>query len=228
MSDWKEGARQFGRFVRGGSWYCGFLVAKNVEMGRAGRKSYVKNRPTNGRKVSIREFSEEAGVSQTTVSRYLKAWDKAADDGWVDPSFDLNPDDEFDLDEEENGLPPFEKYVRLVIEDEEERRRKRNNRRNNDESENEEGEEGEDEDEEDEDSSGGGSGGGGSERKTFEKEVQDRIRKAQIQLVDAFNSLTKHFRSLKLSKARREEVINQIEELEAALGSVRETLEEMK
>ena len=92
MSDWKQDAQFVGAFIRGGNWEIGLRVARNVtpNEGEGGKK------PASSGRISIRDFATEAGISKTTVSKYLAAWEWAADSGIVDYSADLSADDEYD------------------------------------------------------------------------------------------------------------------------------------
>ncbi|MER6538488.1 hypothetical protein ABT215_32805 [Streptomyces sp900105755] len=82
-------AREFGAYVRAGSWAFGLMVARSVRPGGQGADGTPK--------VSAKEFAELAGCSAERVMRYYKAWDKAADDGLV-PHFEaLAPGQEVQL-----------------------------------------------------------------------------------------------------------------------------------
>lgn len=94
----EDDAREFGEFVRhGGDWRYGMLVARWVAFGSGGKRSTEKNLSV---KRSAREFAEAAQVSQPTVGKYLKAWECAAENGYVPPSDAINPGEEIGLDEE--------------------------------------------------------------------------------------------------------------------------------
>lgn len=92
MSTWQEDARWVGTFVRGGSWECGLRIARRVEIGKG---NGVRG-PGGGKKassieeafdrVSVVAFAREAGIAESTVRRYLSAWEWAAADGLVDSS----------------------------------------------------------------------------------------------------------------------------------------------
>lgn len=95
----EDDAREFGEFVRhGGDWRYGMLVARWVEKGSGGPRLTATNIAVS--KVSSRKFAESANVSDRAVMRYLKAWDCAADNGYVPPSDAINPGEEVGLDEE--------------------------------------------------------------------------------------------------------------------------------
>ena len=100
---WKEDAKFVGAMVRGGDWEIGLRIARSVEInaGNGGdRRSESFSVPKGTLKVgktSINEFAAVAGIGVNTVRRYLAAWEWAANDGLVDASADLNPDDEYDF-----------------------------------------------------------------------------------------------------------------------------------
>lgn len=96
-----EDAREFGRHFKQGGWRLGLLVARNCEPGKPGRpKADAENpsREMDSGKVSFTDFAGEAGVSQSHVSYYYKAWKLAADDGKCQHAQSLSPEDE-DLDD---------------------------------------------------------------------------------------------------------------------------------
>jgi hypothetical protein len=92
MNSWKEDARFVGAFVRGGDWEVGLRIARNVEIG-AGEGG----EPARSRRISLEAFANEAGIDRKTVTKYLAAWEWAADAGLVDHAADLNPDDSYDF-----------------------------------------------------------------------------------------------------------------------------------
>ena len=77
---YEEDVRFVGAFVRGGNWEVGLRVARNV--GRGQMPSTAK------------DFARDAGISVDSVRRYLRAWNQAAADGYVDPAVALTPDTE--------------------------------------------------------------------------------------------------------------------------------------
>ncbi|EPD64134.1 hypothetical protein [Streptomyces sp. HGB0020] len=82
-------AREFGVYARTGGWAFGLMVARSVRPGGQGAEETPK--------VSAKEFAELAGCSPDRVTRYYKAWDRAADDGMV-PHFEaLTPGQEVEL-----------------------------------------------------------------------------------------------------------------------------------
>jgi hypothetical protein len=85
MHNWKEDAREFGRFVKKGGWYVAYLAARRVVEG-TGNGRPAKNAETSERsEVSAAMFAKEAGLSDKTVTAYLRTWDRAADNGVVPP-----------------------------------------------------------------------------------------------------------------------------------------------
>jgi hypothetical protein len=105
-------AREFGIHMRQGGWRLGLLVARNVEKKSTAHRPHVTNRDKND-KVSAREFSEVAGVDRNKVLRYLKAWNIAAEDGFVPPSSELSPGEEVDLNVDK--LPEWTTYLRQTL-----------------------------------------------------------------------------------------------------------------
>ena len=100
-----EDARVVGEFIRhGGGWGIGFRVAKWVEHKSAGRPSVVPEIGANGPiKVSCRKFAEVAGVEHKRISRYLRAWDAAANANKVPYSSEITPDTVWEPDEDQLG-----------------------------------------------------------------------------------------------------------------------------
>lgn len=101
-------AREFGEHVKAGGWRLGFLVARNVEVGKGhgGDRRSEDFQPGNYpvEKVAAAKFAQMAGLSDhKIVTRYLSAWDAYAADGKVPASADLSPGDEWPLDEAELG-----------------------------------------------------------------------------------------------------------------------------
>ena len=100
---WEKDAEEFGRFVRGGSWAIGLLVARNVgNTGKGGGSAgkFPKGAMTASRvgvRVSIVAFAETAACSQATVRRYLATWENAAAAGLVPPAAELTPGDELEF-----------------------------------------------------------------------------------------------------------------------------------
>lgn len=97
--DWKEAAHFVGAYVRGGQWEVGLDVAKFVDPTGKGGPRTDQNSSV---RVSLREFSEEAGLTQNTIAKYLATWEHAADAGVVAHYADLDPEDEYDW--ENSGL----------------------------------------------------------------------------------------------------------------------------
>jgi hypothetical protein len=92
-SSWKDDAHFVGAFVRGGDWEIGLRVARNVTVDNGNpNKAHARS----STRVSLKEFAREAGISEKTVAKYLAAWEWAALERVVDPSTELDPDDEYD------------------------------------------------------------------------------------------------------------------------------------
>lgn len=91
-------AVEFGVGVRCGGWRLGFLVARNVAPGKAGRPSKDANPSLENEKISMTRFSELAGVSVSHVKYYYDAWELAAKAGLVPSSEQiLLGDDDVDI-----------------------------------------------------------------------------------------------------------------------------------
>ncbi|MFD7048543.1 hypothetical protein ACFWBS_18015 [Streptomyces mirabilis] len=73
-------ARDFGAYARNGGWAFALMVARSVRPGGQSADETPK--------VSAKEFAELAGCSPERVTRYYKAWDRAADEGLV-PHFEV-------------------------------------------------------------------------------------------------------------------------------------------
>jgi hypothetical protein len=97
-------AQEFGLHIKQGGWRLGLLVARNVEKGTGTSSGANQHRSvavaTDLGKVSGRTFAEAAGTSADRVLRYLTAWEKAADAGYVPHAASLTPGTELDLDAE--------------------------------------------------------------------------------------------------------------------------------
>lgn len=107
--------KEWGEHVKNGDWRLGLLVARNVaddhgekpweDEGISRRTWYRRQEDgtdVNGitivPKISCRAFARQAGdVSHTQVTKYLKAWNLAAADGYVPASSTLSPGDEVDF-----------------------------------------------------------------------------------------------------------------------------------
>lgn len=111
MSTWKEDAREAGQIIKGqGGWQAALLIARHVEPGTGGPKPTGKTFPvTDGGKVSANEFADVAGISRPTLLKYYRAWERAADSGYVDHAADLGPDTESHLDV--STLPDWKKEI---------------------------------------------------------------------------------------------------------------------
>jgi hypothetical protein len=95
MTVWREDARFVGAFIHGGSWEVGLRIARSVQPGVGDRsKPRGDNSPRTDR-ISLREFAREAHVDHKTIAAYLRAWERAADDGKVKHAATLNPNDQY-------------------------------------------------------------------------------------------------------------------------------------
>lgn len=88
-------AREFGLHDRQGPWRLGLLVARSVIPASHGgdRKSSSFARNLNG-KVRASEFAHLSGTTTKRVMKHLRAWNRAAKEGHVPPSTDLEPGQE--------------------------------------------------------------------------------------------------------------------------------------
>jgi len=92
-------AREFGHHMRQGGWRLGLLVARSVAPGKGhggDRKSdqrFDRNVEIDT-KVSASEFANLSGTSAKRVMAHLRAWNKAAKDGHVPHSSELEPGQE--------------------------------------------------------------------------------------------------------------------------------------
>ena len=124
-------AREFGQYIKQGSWGLGLLVARNCEPGKPGRPAAAdaenqthelvsgpdelspdSDTPS---KVSQTAFAGKAGVSQSYVSTYYRAWQLAADDGYCQRAEDLSPGEEdledFEEEDVEHTRELWSKYL---------------------------------------------------------------------------------------------------------------------
>jgi hypothetical protein len=97
-------AREYGDHVKHGGWRLGLLVARSVEKGTAGRppKEIVTAVTISG-KVTATDFAGRAGTSVPRVLRYLEAWERAAEAGYVPRSADMVPGQDVQLPDDEDG-----------------------------------------------------------------------------------------------------------------------------
>jgi hypothetical protein len=88
---WHDNAREFRALSKQGYGVrLALLVACSVEAGSAGRPAR-NSRSSGDSKVSMGAFAREAGVHESTVARYLTAWDKMVAAGWDVPRSELSP-----------------------------------------------------------------------------------------------------------------------------------------
>lgn len=92
---WQDNADEFAALDKGEGWAFAVLVACSVEKGTAGRPVIGARAPISQSKTSARDFADRAKTSHDRVLRYLRAWDKAANDYRPDmlPSVELKPGD---------------------------------------------------------------------------------------------------------------------------------------
>lgn len=95
-------AREFSEFVRhGGDWRYGMIVARWVEKGagHGGSRKSGQVEEVQLEKTSPNKFAKVAGVSNVTVTKYLNAWECAAENGYVPSASAINPGEEIGLNE---------------------------------------------------------------------------------------------------------------------------------
>jgi hypothetical protein len=88
----KADATEFGVHYKKGGWRLGLLVARNVNVAKAGRppKVIITGNNYDPEKTTGKAFAQAAGVSQTTIVFHLSAWNLAASNGLVDASNTLS------------------------------------------------------------------------------------------------------------------------------------------
>jgi hypothetical protein len=100
-------AREYGDHVRYGGWRLGLLVARNVEKGNSNGRPPQEETATvvavSSGKVSAKEFARRSGTSDMTALRYLDAWERAAEAGYVPRSADMVPGQDVQLPKDEDG-----------------------------------------------------------------------------------------------------------------------------
>lgn len=84
---WQDNAEEFKALDEGEGWPFARLVACSV-VRAPGRVSIE----TLGEKVTATEFARRADTSNDRVLRYLTAWERAAEKGWVPAAATLTPD----------------------------------------------------------------------------------------------------------------------------------------
>jgi hypothetical protein len=89
---WKDNAREFGALSKQGYGVrLALLAACSVDSeSKAGGSSHFRPRKSDGRVTGL-EFSRLAGTSNSTISQYLKKWDRMVEAGWDVPRSALTP-----------------------------------------------------------------------------------------------------------------------------------------
>jgi hypothetical protein len=90
---WQDNAAEFALLDKGEGWPFARLIACSVQKGSGQGARQPRNDRYEVGKVSAQEFARRAETSAPRVSRYLAAWDRAADQGLCTPSADLTPND---------------------------------------------------------------------------------------------------------------------------------------
>ncbi|MEV6520692.1 hypothetical protein AB0M43_01955 [Longispora sp. NPDC051575] len=107
----EQDAQHFGRYVRAGGWLFGLLVARNVRPASA-EQSESPTVDTRPPKVSAAAFAITAGCSKDRVTRFYRAWERAALAGVV-PGFEaLTPGVDIELPEPHLWSEYFTSYER--------------------------------------------------------------------------------------------------------------------
>lgn len=104
----KRDAEEFGRVEKKTNeqqWMQALRVARSCE------NQQGHSHLSQVGKVSLLEFSRQAGVSKTTIYRYFDAWERASQIWVLPPSAQLRPGQavDFPIDDETGGLYPFAK-----------------------------------------------------------------------------------------------------------------------
>ncbi|MEU5883032.1 hypothetical protein [Spirillospora sp. NPDC047279] len=103
-------ARSFGAFSAAGGWTFALMVARSVRKGeRRGSDTAGEPGAVPG-KVSLKAFAEQAGCDAARVSRYWRAWERAADEGVVPPAGRLSPGQDVPLPEPDTWASYFMVY----------------------------------------------------------------------------------------------------------------------
>jgi predicted NBD/HSP70 family sugar kinase len=90
---WQDNADEFAALDKGEGWPFARLVACSVAKGRGEGGSHHRNDRYGGDgKTSAQEFARRAETSAPRVLRFLEAWGKAAEKGWVPAADTLTPD----------------------------------------------------------------------------------------------------------------------------------------
>jgi hypothetical protein len=86
---WQDNAEEFAALDQGEGWPFARLIACSVERIGQGTNptSYTRTKSTPD------EFAKQAGTSRPRVIRYLDAWGRAAERGWVPHAAELSPED---------------------------------------------------------------------------------------------------------------------------------------
>jgi hypothetical protein len=95
---------QFATFDKKVGWALAYLVARRVEpekgTGVSVEQQSKRCARTTFRRISAREFARRAGTSHKRVMAYLRAWQRAVDDGIVPPAGTLDRSAAVDLPDE--------------------------------------------------------------------------------------------------------------------------------
>lgn len=104
-------ARSFGAFSAAGGWMFALMVARSVRKGeRASAEAADPAESGACGKVSMTAFAKSAGCDSGRVSRYWRAWERAAADGLVPPADALAPGQETPLPDADRWSSYFSLY----------------------------------------------------------------------------------------------------------------------
>ncbi|NYS19500.1 hypothetical protein HFP43_18510 [Streptomyces sp. SJ1-7] len=102
-----QDAETFGSYARAGGWMFGLIVARSVYVESKKRISNGSQKdtltahrveaPESSRKVSAKQFALRSGTTATRVTRFYRAWERAADAGLVPDARGLRPGQVVDL-----------------------------------------------------------------------------------------------------------------------------------
>ncbi|MFD7566286.1 hypothetical protein ACFV7O_24120 [Streptomyces tendae] len=97
-------AQTFGTYARAGGWMYGLIVARSVEPEGSKKKPHNSKtglsaieRSERFDKVSVKQFALQSGTTATRVSRFYRAWERAAGSDLVPPASELYPGQTIDL-----------------------------------------------------------------------------------------------------------------------------------
>lgn len=110
--NWKTDAALAGQLERGAKVHLTMLIARCVEPGKGQGRRNVSEK---SEKSSAKGFADHSGISDKTVTAYLKTWDAMAADGIVPSREELMPGVDVDLPDQAKWLGYYREANRVQV-----------------------------------------------------------------------------------------------------------------